>query len=172
MMIGRTYRITCFSGILFSMLVCAAAFAQSPPPSNLHQEGDHWTAWNPPPTGEGQEVYIIQSGDTLWSIARARLGDPYLWPQIWERNQYILDAHWIYPGDPLVMSGTGLADSSGVAGPDPHEGNDPGTLWIVLHVNGASEALNLTLPFDRERIRQFTCIMSLNMLRTRLVGDS
>jgi len=59
---------------------------------------------------------------------------------------------------------------SGVAGPDPHEGQDPGALWIGIHLNGTSEAVNLTLPFDRERIRQFTCIMALNMLRTRLLA--
>jgi len=58
---------------------------------------------------------------------------------------------------------------SGVAGPEPHEGLDPGALWIAIHLNGESEAINLTLPFDRERIRQFTCIMSLNLLRTRLL---
>lgn len=59
---------------------------------------------------------------------------------------------------------------SGVAGPDPQEGLDPGALWIGLHIDGEGEAVNLTLPFDRERIRQFTCIMSLNMLRTRILG--
>jgi len=59
---------------------------------------------------------------------------------------------------------------SGVAGPEPHEGLDPGTLWIGIHLNGESEAVNLTLPFDRERIRQFTCIMALNMLRTRMLA--
>jgi nicotinamide-nucleotide amidase len=58
---------------------------------------------------------------------------------------------------------------SGVAGPEPHEGLDPGALWIAIHLNGESEAINLTLPFDRERIRQFTCIMALNLLRTRLL---
>ncbi|MEZ5245091.1 MAG: competence/damage-inducible protein A [Acidimicrobiales bacterium] len=58
---------------------------------------------------------------------------------------------------------------SGVAGPEPHEGLDPGALWIAIHLNGATEAINLTLPFDRERIRQFTCIMALNLLRTRLL---
>lgn len=58
---------------------------------------------------------------------------------------------------------------SGVAGPDPHEGLDPGVLWIGIHLNGESEAATMTLPFDRERIRQFTCIMSLNMLRTRIL---
>ena len=58
---------------------------------------------------------------------------------------------------------------SGVAGPDPHEGIEPGVVWIGLHLAGETEAVTLTLPFDRERIRQFTCIMALNMLRTRLL---
>lgn len=74
------------------------------PPSSLHLVGDHWTAWDPPSEfPEGAEVYIIQKGDTLWDLASQYYGDPYLWPQLWERNQYILDAHWIYPGDPLVV---------------------------------------------------------------------
>ncbi|MEM1180835.1 MAG: LysM peptidoglycan-binding domain-containing protein, partial [Acidobacteriota bacterium] len=69
------------------------------------QVGDRWTAWNPPVPPEGAEVYIIQSGDSLWGLAASRLGDGNLWPQIWELNSYIADAHWIYPGDPLVMPG-------------------------------------------------------------------
>jgi nicotinamide-nucleotide amidase len=60
---------------------------------------------------------------------------------------------------------------SGVAGPDKHEGVDPGVLWIGLHLDGKSEAVTLTLPFDRERIRQFTCIMALNLLRTRVLAS-
>jgi nicotinamide-nucleotide amidase len=60
---------------------------------------------------------------------------------------------------------------SGVAGPDKHEGVDPGVLWIGLHLDGKSEAVILTLPFDRERIRQFTCIMALNLLRTRVLAS-
>jgi hypothetical protein len=39
----------------------------------------------------------------LWDLAARFYGDSYLWPQLWERNQYISDAHWIYPGDPLVV---------------------------------------------------------------------
>jgi len=67
--------------------------------------GDHWTAWDPPTSfAEGAETYIIQSGDTLWDLSNQWYGTPYLWPQIWERNPYILDAHWIYPGDPLEMN--------------------------------------------------------------------
>ena len=69
---------------------------------------------------------------------------------------------------------------SGVAGPEPHEGVDPGVVCIGIHIagmegsdetNGYSEAATIKLPFDRERIRQFTCIMALNMLRTRLLNQ-
>jgi LysM domain len=84
--------------------VTQTAAADGPPPRNLHVAGDHWTAWNPPTSfAEGQQVHVIQKGDTLWDLAKRFHGDPYLWPQIWELNQYIEDAHWIYPGDPLVV---------------------------------------------------------------------
>ena len=86
------------------ILVTTCLFAQSPP-EDLHLEQDHWTAWDPPSeVPEGTQVYVVQPGDTLWDLAQSNFGDPYLWPQLWERNQYILDSHWIYPGDPLFMS--------------------------------------------------------------------
>ncbi len=90
-----------------------AAVAADRPPKNLHLVGDHWTAWDPPTSfPEGSEVYTIRRGDTLWDLAARFHGNPYLWPQIWERNRYIADAHWIYPGDPLLMGidGTPIED--------------------------------------------------------------
>lgn len=30
--------------------------------------------------------YIVKQGDTLWDIAEAHLGDPYLWPTIYDHN--------------------------------------------------------------------------------------
>lgn len=87
-----------------ALVLPAAVRAEGPPPRDLRQVGDHWTAWNPPvELPEGAEVYTIERGDTLWDLAGEFLGDPYLWPQLWEQNQYILDAHWIYPGDPLIL---------------------------------------------------------------------
>jgi hypothetical protein len=88
--------------ILFTASVVAAQ-GVAPPPKPLYLRGDHWTPYDPPTYPEGSQVYVIQKGDTLWDLARTHLGDPYLWPQIWERNPYILDSHWIYPGDPLVI---------------------------------------------------------------------
>lgn len=88
-----------------ALLAAGFAVAADNPPQDLHLVGDHWTPWNPPSEfPEGSQLYTIQRGDTLWDLAAEYLGDPYLWPQLWERNQYILDAHWIYPGDPLVIS--------------------------------------------------------------------
>lgn len=72
-------------------------------PKTLSQASDgHWTPYGdpgaPPPD---VEVYTIQQGDSLSGIAKAKLGEMFLWPSIWDLNPYIKDAHWIYPGDPL-----------------------------------------------------------------------
>jgi hypothetical protein len=125
-------RVTLAATFLGTMLSFGSAAQQ--PPAPLKQVGDHWTPWNPPET-EGAQVYVIQAGDTLWEIARKTLGDPHLWPQIWEQNKYILDAHWIYPGDPLFVTALPTqASADGVAGPpidsdeamaDAASGDDP-----------------------------------------------
>lgn len=99
----KPLRVFC-SALLVLVLASSGVLADERPPTELHMVGDHWTAWDPPTSfPEGTEVYVIQKGDTLWDLSNQFYGDPYLWPQLWERNRYILDAHWIYPGDPLVV---------------------------------------------------------------------
>jgi hypothetical protein len=64
----------------------------------------HWSKYDYPRSiPEGANYYIIVKGDTLWDIAKRFLHNAYLWPQIWDANRYIKDAHWIYPGDPLII---------------------------------------------------------------------
>jgi len=92
---------------ILAVLCCTwvvAEQADNPPPRPLHKIGDHWTPYEPPTEFPPDvQVYTIQPGDTLWALAKKNLGNPYLWPQIWEKNKYIRDAHWIYPGDPLII---------------------------------------------------------------------
>ncbi|MBV8518309.1 MAG: LysM peptidoglycan-binding domain-containing protein [Acidobacteria bacterium] len=100
----------------FLLLAFAAtAFAQkqsSTPPRDLHRAGDHWTAYNPPDPATypaGAKTHTIKSGDTLWALAQTYYGNAYLWPQLWESNTWVTDAHWIYPGDVLLVEGEGNA---------------------------------------------------------------
>jgi hypothetical protein len=50
------------------------------------------------------EIYTIKQGDTLWEISAQFLKDPFLWPKLWQRNPYITNPHWIYPGKPIRLS--------------------------------------------------------------------
>jgi len=53
---------------------------------------------------EAEEFYTIKQGDTLWEISSKFLKDPFLWPKLWQRNPYITNPHWIYPGQPIRLS--------------------------------------------------------------------
>ena len=119
-----TPRKTAFLALAVLVLGTGWLGAADQPPGNLQLVGDHWTAWDPPTSfPEDAEVYIIQKGDTLWDLSSQYYGDPYLWPQLWERNQYIQDAHWIYPGDPLVV-GVEVTSIDEVAAGDDSAGDE------------------------------------------------
>jgi LysM repeat protein len=53
---------------------------------------------------ETEGVYTIKKGDTLWDISAKFLKDPFLWPKLWQKNPYITNPHWIYPGNPVRLS--------------------------------------------------------------------
>ena len=78
----------------------------------------HWSKNKfPESIPEGATYYIVERNDTLWDLSQRFLGNPYLWPQIWDQNRYIADAHWIYPGDPLILPKVALlAEGAGGTG--------------------------------------------------------
>jgi hypothetical protein len=100
-MANRHLKVLALLGSAF--LAGVAAQAADTPPTHLKLVNGHWTAWDPPTPPEGAKVHIVVPGDTFWDLAAANLGNAYLWPQIWEKNQYVRDAHWIYPGDPIIL---------------------------------------------------------------------
>lgn len=52
---------------------------------------------------ETEDVYTIKQGDTLWDLSSKFLKDPFLWPKLWQRNPYISNPHWIYPGQSIRL---------------------------------------------------------------------
>jgi len=128
--------------------------AADQPPRNLHVVDGHWTAWEPPAPPPGAQVHIIQRGDTLWDLAARFYNDPYLWPQLWERNRYILDAHWIYPGDPLVL-GPEVAPVETLAGgvgeePLPEEPVDQAPPMEEVLTSGAAASAPVPLGAESD----------------------
>jgi nicotinamide-nucleotide amidase len=71
----------------------------------------------------------------------------------------------------LLGADVGLA-VTGVAGPAEQDGQPVGTVFIGLAIDDDVESTQLRLPGDRRRIREFSVISALNLLRQRLLEQS
>ena len=68
----------------------------------------------------------------------------------------------------VLESDVGLA-ITGVAGPDPQEGQSPGIVFVGLACPGRETAsFGFRLPGDRDRVRQYATIAALDLLRRTL----
>jgi len=78
--------------------------AQGPPPKNLTVRPDGHVSANQDPANPDQfEVHVVKQGETLSGISGEVLKDPRLWPQLWEQNEHIINPHWIYPNDKILI---------------------------------------------------------------------
>ena len=69
----------------------------------------------------------------------------------------------------VLDSDVGLA-TTGVAGPAEQDSQPVGTVFIGLAIGDDVEAVELRLPGDRRRIREFAAISAMNLLRLRLLA--
>jgi predicted chitinase len=82
--------------------------------------GDSAPAPAPAPAPSAPSSYTVNSGDTLFKIARATLGDGDRWREIYDANRDVLsNPNIIYPGQSLRIPG-------GHGGPAPAPAPNPG----------------------------------------------
>lgn len=59
---------------------------------------------------------------------------------------------------------------TGAAGPDPHEGAQPGQVWVALEAEAVSHQRPLRAPGDREMVRRWAEQAALDLVRRHLEG--
>ncbi|MBE9536038.1 MAG: LysM peptidoglycan-binding domain-containing protein [Proteobacteria bacterium] len=50
-----------------------------------------------------EKTHTVVKGDTLWGISEKYLGNPFLWPKLWQWNDFITNPHFIYPGNEITL---------------------------------------------------------------------
>lgn len=60
--------------------------------------------------------------------------------------------------------------TTGVAGPDPDDGHQPGEVFIGIADDSGVLSFDFHLPGDRVRVREYATITALNLLRKHLLG--
>ena len=97
--------------LLTILMLAVTAFGQTPagpvqgpPPKNLTKQPDgHVSANTDPANPEKFETHVVLAGETLSQISGIVLKDSKLWPQLWEMNEHIVNPHWIYPNDKILI---------------------------------------------------------------------
>ena len=94
---------------------------QGPPPKNLTKQPDgHVSANTDPANPEKFDVHVVLAHETLSEIAGTALKDSKLWPQLWEQNEHIVNPHWIYPNDKILIRPiTKITEAAPPAEPTP-----------------------------------------------------
>lgn len=96
--------------------------------------------WQAASAKQTERQYVVQKGDTLWSISKILFGDANFWPKLWSLNkQGILNPHIIRPNT-IIYFYAGDSDSSPTLSVGQPGQN--GSVGDVNAVPGAPAAVN------------------------------
>ena len=93
------------------------------------------------------QVYVVQAGDTLWSIAQRVYGNPLMWSHIYYANQsQIHDPNEIYPGQNLTIPKAGTTTNAtsaatNAASAAPAQANSPSS--VTGYIQQAAQGTGL-----------------------------
>jgi nicotinamide-nucleotide amidase len=59
---------------------------------------------------------------------------------------------------------------TGVAGPEPHDGEEPGTVWIGIDADGVAHQRRIRAPGDRQMVVRWSEQAALDLVRRQLEG--
>lgn len=57
----------------------------------------------PPEEAETVFIYRVTESDSLWNLSLLLYGDAERWRELYEANGWIVDPHYIYTGDILIV---------------------------------------------------------------------
>jgi hypothetical protein len=75
-------------------------------------------------------VHTVVAGDTLWDLSAKYLGSPWKWTEIWERNRFLTNPHYIYPGIQVVIIPPGPREIA--LGQEPSSASGPAGMVAVV----------------------------------------
>ena len=89
------------SALVFTALHLAAPAAAQEPVETIAQNMGDVVSMGGTAGTNLPDYYTVQTGDTLWEISSAFLGNAFYWPRLWSINDYVTNPHWIYPGNKI-----------------------------------------------------------------------
>ena len=107
-------------------------------------------------------VYTTESKERVLGVSRETIDGP----GVVSREcaiEMAAGARRLYQADVAVSL-------TGAAGPDAHDGAEPGTVWIGLEADGVSHARGYVASGDRARVRRWAEQSALDMVRRYLEG--
>ena len=98
--------------------------------------------------------YTVREGDTLWGLSRKFSDSPYLWPNLWSKNDQISNPHLIYPGEKIQLYRR--QDSQQIVKPEPEQEKEPVVTAAVEEPEPVSEPTPVTQPVVEPDLGELT----------------